>query len=195
MNMKQLLYVVPISASFLFASCGGGGEHDHAMMDQHKAMMAADSSAKAVMAAREEGCKAIFAMFESGNTDGIENYIAENMVEHTPMPGITSTGIQALKDMVAMHHGAFPDTKDTPISFAHNGDIMMVHFNMKGTNTGAMGDMPATGKAIDVTGVDVIRFEGDKAVEHWGYAEEMKMMTQLGMMPAPGEKTDAKKKM
>ena len=193
MNTKHLMYVIPISASLLFASCGGGG-HDHAMMDEHNAMMAADSTAKATMTAREEGCKAIFAMFESGNSDGVENYVAENMVEHTPMPGITSTGIQALKDMVAMHHGAFPDTKMTAVSFAHNGDMMMVHYAMKGTNTGAMGDMPATGKAIDITGVDVVRFEGTKATEHWGYGEEMKMMTQLGMMPAPGEEGEDMKK-
>ena len=67
--------------------------------------------------------------------------------------------------------------------------MMYVHFNMKGTNTGGMGpDMPATNKAMDVNGVDIIRFENGKAMEHWGYWEESKMMQQLGMAPAEGGK-------
>ena len=51
--------------------------------------------------------------------------------------------------------------------------------------------MPATGKTTDVNGVDVFRFQDGKCAEHWGYMEEMKMMTQLGLMPEPG--AEAKK--
>jgi predicted ester cyclase len=193
MKKQQSILFGPLLA-VLFFSCGAGGDRD-GKMAEHMAMMKADSAMKATQTAREEGCRVIFAMFESGNSDGVEKYIAENMTEHTPMPGITSTGIQAVKEAITMHHGAFPDTKMTALTFAHNGDVMMVHYNMKGTNTGDMGDMPATGKTFDVNGVDIIRFEGDKAIEHWGYTEEMKMMTQLGLMPPPGEKKMSEKKL
>jgi predicted ester cyclase len=77
--------------------------------------------------------------------------------------------------------------KMTVLSSAMEGDMLFVHFNQKGTNSGAMGpDMPATGKAIDVSGVDIIRFANGKAVEHWGYWDETTMMQQLGLAPAPG---------
>ncbi len=162
-------------------------------MAEHKAMLAADSAKKATQAFREEGVRAVYAMFESGNSEGLEKYVAENMVEHTPPPGgITSTGIQMLRDVIAMHHGAFPDTKMTIHSIAHGDDVMMVHYNMKGTNTGAMGpDMPATNKVMDVDGAEVIKFGaegGGKATDHWGYWDEAKMMQQLGLAPAPDEK-------
>ena len=57
--------------------------------------------------------------------------------------------------------------------------------DMIGTNTGPWGEMPATGKVMDVMGCDVMRFENGKAAEHWGYMEEAKMMMQLGLMPPP----------
>lgn len=164
------------------------------MMADHKAMMAADSAQKATINAREEGVRAVFAMFESGNSDGLDKYVDENMVEHTPPPGMEMKGIQGLRDMIKMHHTGFPDTKITVHSIAHGGDMMMVHYNMKGTNTGDMSpEMKASGKVMDVDGVDVIKFAGDKATDHWGYWEEMKMMQQLGMMPEPGAEPAKKK--
>lgn len=164
------------------------------MMADHKAMLAADSAQKSLLAAREEGVRAVFAMFESGNTDGLDKYVDENMVEHTPPPGMEMKGMQGLRDMISMQHNAFPDMKMTVHSITHGGDMMMVHYNMKGTNSGDMGpDMKATGKVMDIDGVDVIKFSGSKATDHWGYWEEMKMMVQLGMMPDPAS-APAKKK-
>ncbi|MEK7728648.1 MAG: ester cyclase, partial [candidate division KSB1 bacterium] len=58
---------------------------------------------------------------------------------------------------------------------------------MRGTNTGAMTDMPATGKKVEVKGFDIVRFANGKAVEHWGLNDDMKMMMQLGMIPEPGQ--------
>lgn len=185
MNKYALFSSVPIASLLLLASCGGGAEHDHAKMAEHMAMMKADSAEKANEAVCIGCFEKIFAMFGSGDVTGIEDCIAENFTERaTPPPGITSTGVQYLKDVIAWNHAAFPDMKMTIISSAVKGDMAYVHYNQKGTNTGAMGpDMPATGKAIDVNGVDIVRFENGKAVEHWGYWDETKMMQQLGLAP------------
>jgi predicted ester cyclase len=44
--------------------------------------------------------------------------------------------------------------------------------------------IPATGKSVDVNGVDIVRF-GDDGVarEHWGVFDALKMMQQLGVVP------------
>lgn len=192
--MRTAFWSLPALA--LMAACGAPSnpEADKVIAD-HKAMLAADSAQKALSTAREEGCRAVFAMFESGKTDGLENYVAENMVEHTPPPGMNPQGIQGIKDMIAMQHGAFPDSKITIHSITHGEDMMMVHYNMKGTFTGDMGpEMKATGKTMDIDGVDVLKFSGDKATDHWGYLEEMKMMAQTGLMPDPAAAAPEKKK-
>ncbi|HMC98460.1 MAG TPA: ester cyclase, partial [Flavobacteriales bacterium] len=62
---------------------------------------------------------------------------------------------------------------------------------VSGTNTGSMEGMAATNKPWNVTGMDFIRFENGKAVEHWGLFDNTTMMTQLGLMPAMGAKTDS----
>lgn len=130
--------------------------------------------------------KKVYAMFESGNTEGIEGCVGENMVDHNPDPSIKSTGLQALKDAIAMNHTAFPDMKTTILNVAEDGNVVMVHFNMKGTNSGSMMGMPATNKSVDVNGVDIVRFENGKGVEHWGYFDMQKMMEQLGMPQGGG---------
>ncbi|MFZ1688386.1 MAG: ester cyclase [Flavobacteriales bacterium] len=183
---NHFLLTLPAIAGLVSCTAPSNPEADKMMAD-HMAMMKADSTAKANETVCMDCFKKVYAMFETGNSDGIETCVADNMVEHTPAPGLTTTGIQGLKDVIAMNHVAFPDMKMTVLSSAVVGDMGYVHFNQKGTNTGAMGPgMPATGKAIDINGVDVVRFENNKAVEHWGYWENEKMMQQLGLMPPPG---------
>jgi hypothetical protein len=44
--------------------------------------------------------------------------------------------------------------------------------------------MPATGKAIDVQLIDIIRVGDDgRAHEHWGVMDQLTMLQQLGMAP------------
>ncbi|MBK9176697.1 MAG: ester cyclase [Flavobacteriales bacterium] len=181
--LKHLLLGFPLA---MLVACGGGSNPEHdKMMADHTAMLKADSAASANEAVCIACFEKIFAMFGSGDATGVEECVAADFVEHaTPPPGVTSTGLQYLKDVITMTHAMFPDLKMTILSSAVVGDMAYVHYNQKGTNTGAMGpDMPATGKAIDVNGVDIVRFVDGKATEHWGYWDETKMMQQLGLAP------------
>ncbi len=184
--MRTAFWSLPALA--LMAACGAPSNPEaDKMIADHKAMLAADSAAKASETACIGCFEKIYAMFSTGDATGMEDCIAQDFVEHSPPPpGITTTGMQGLKDMIPMMHTAYPDMKMTILSSAMNGDMAYVHYNQKGTNSGAMGPMPATGKAIDINGVDIIRWKDGKAVEHWGYWDETTMMQQLGLAPAPG---------
>ena len=44
--------------------------------------------------------------------------------------------------------------------------------------------IPATGRSIDVSVIDIIQFRDDGlAHEHWGVIDSMAMMQQLGVVP------------
>ena len=144
--------------------------------------MGADKSAQET---NKEAMRQIFKAFETGDASQIDNYIAPNAVEHTPDPNITSEGSQRVKDAIAMYHTAFPQSKVEIMNITAEGDMVTAQFRWTGTNSGPMGSMPATNKTMDITGVDIVRFENGKGVEHWGYWEEGKMMAQLGMAPPP----------
>ncbi len=45
----------------------------------------------------------------------------------------------------------------------------------------------ASGKRIDVTAMSMARFENGKVVEDWMNLDELRMMTQLGLLPAPDQ--------
>jgi predicted ester cyclase len=166
-HMKKTLALFASALVLIFASCSNMKHEEHN-----------DSLEK-----NKEAVKKVYEAFESGNTDSLGNYIAENADDHSLPPEVKSTGLQAVKEVIAMHHTAFSDLKVSVINMSAEGDMVYAHHNMKGINNGPWGAMSATGKSIDVNGVDIIRFENGKAVEHWGYWEEAKMMKQLGMMP------------
>jgi hypothetical protein len=42
--------------------------------------------------------------------------------------------------------------------------------------------VPATNKPVVVTGIDIVRFENGKAVEHWHEWSGMELLPQLGVM-------------
>ncbi len=50
-----------------------------------------------------------------------------------------------------------------------------------GTQEGELFGMPATSKRFAITVIDIVRFEGDKAVEHWGVTDVAGMMEQVGL--------------
>lgn len=185
--MRTLLSSLPLAGILLFTACESA-EHEHAehndpMAAMHADMMKADSAAQA----QEATTRAIIELFNTASTDGVENMMTTDFVDHQMDPAITTTGLQGVKDMMAMFHTAFPDFKQEILGMATKGDRTYVHIHITGTNSGPWGEMPATGKVMDVMGCDVIRFVDGKAAEHWGYMEEAKMMTQLGLMPPPGE--------
>ncbi|MCB0792748.1 MAG: ester cyclase [Flavobacteriales bacterium] len=183
MNTGSLTLAAGLSGLLLLAACGGPPPDP--MAAKNAAAVKADSAAKAMVAAQEETFRKIFEMFNTGNTEGIEDLVAADFVDHQQPPEITTTGIQGARDVIAYFRSVMPDLHQEMIRTATNGDISFVHYHMSGTFTGPMGEMPPNGKKMDVMGVDVVRFADGKMVEHWGYIEEMKMMQQLGMMPPP----------
>src|SRR5690606_31082322 len=69
MKKTLLLTSAPMAALLLMASCGGGNT-ESPMASAHADMMKADSAATAQVAAQEATARAVFEMFNTGNTDG-----------------------------------------------------------------------------------------------------------------------------
>lgn len=161
--MKKALLLLMMGV--LFISCG------------EKKDPMAETKAKNI-----EAFKGFDAAMQAGKLDELDKYVDANFIEHTPAPG-QKPGLAGLKEMYPQWKAAYPDMKWTYSTIAAEGDYVFAHFRMEGTNSGPMMGMPATNKKMDVTGVDIVKFKDGKGVEHWSYMEEMKMMTQLGLMP------------
>jgi predicted ester cyclase len=78
------------------------------------------------------------------------------------------------KDAVAAEKASFNPTKafrDMKISVEdaiEQGDKVVIRWRLRGTWIGGVGNIKATGKPINVTGINIYRFVGDKIVEEDG---------------------------
>jgi len=112
--------------------------------------------------------------------------LADDFVEHEVTPGLAPTK-DGVKQFFAMYIGAFPDLRFDADDILPSGDKVVGRVTVTGTNTGDFMGMPATGKSVNVQIIDIIRFGDDGlAHEHWGIADVMAMMQQLGVVPMPG---------
>lgn len=80
---------------------------------------------------------------------------------------------------------AFPDLKvDVDLIVAEN-DLVSVRWTARGTNTGSGNGIAATGRAVQVTGTTIFRFEDGAIAEEWTSGDSLGMLKQLGLFPAP----------
>ena len=127
-----------------------------------------------------------YELINTGDIDGFGEFLAEDFVEHEQAPGLAPTKAGVL-EFFRMYRGAFPDLRFEPQDYIASEDKVVVRVRVSGTNTGGefMG-MPATGKSIEIQLIDIVRFGGDGlGHEHWGVADVMAMMQQLGAVPMP----------
>jgi steroid delta-isomerase-like uncharacterized protein len=104
----------------------------------------------------------------------------------------TMKGKDAGKKYFKMMTTAFPDAKVQTQNVWGVGDYVIVEATRTGTHKGALGPIAPTKKSLNMHGVDIIQFNKDgKIAKGWSYNNSVEMMTQLGLLPAPGAK-DAK---
>jgi len=126
------------------------------------------------------------------STAAIDSFCTTDFVDHNPDPGRSGKGSDDLKASFKDFFTGYPDIHIQPNFMIAEGDTVMAHVTLTGTNSGALGDMPATNKQISVDGIDVIVLKDGKATERWGFFDTQKMMQELGMMPQPGQQDTAK---
>ncbi len=124
-------------------------------------------------------------VFTQGKYAVIDEVVSPDFVEHAPLP-VQATGREAPKQFAAMILSAFPNISFTVEQVVGEGDDVFARIGAKGTNTGSFMGMPPTGKQVTIEFMDLCRFSGGKVVEHWGVADNLGMMQQLGVIPVAG---------
>jgi steroid delta-isomerase-like uncharacterized protein len=131
----------------------------------------------------EASMRRAYDLINAGDLEGFAGLLSDDFVEHEATPGLEPTK-EGVLQFFTMYRAAFPDLRFEPEQFFVNDDKVAVYFRVTGTQSGEFMGIPATGKSIDVHGVDIVRF-GDDGVgrEHWGVFDTMTMMQQLGVVP------------
>jgi steroid delta-isomerase-like uncharacterized protein len=174
--MKKTLFLLMLAA--IIFSCNNSANNS---MSDH----AADNKAKAQRFYDE--------VINAHSTATIDSFCAEGFTDHNPSYGHSGKGSADLKATFNEMFASFPDVKATPEFIIAKGDTVVAYLTMTGTNSGAMGNMPATNKSFKFNGIDIVVIKDGKATERWGVFDDYSMMTQLGMIPS-GDTTTMKNK-
>ena len=118
-----------------------------------------------------------------GKLEVIDEICSHDFVNHDPLPG-TSPDFAGLKDFVTQVRSAFPDLETTAEDILVEGDRLAVRSTIRGTHKGDFMGIPASGKEVEVSNYDFVRFENDQAAEHWGTIDSAALMEQIGATPA-----------
>jgi steroid delta-isomerase-like uncharacterized protein len=120
--------------------------------------------------------------FERGNAAIIDELVADDFVEHNPMPG-TSGDREGFKQLIGQIHSAFPDLKTTVHDQIADGDKVVERWTCSGTHQGEFMGIPATGRRVEFEGMDISRLRDGRIVEHWTQMDTLTMLQQLGVVP------------
>jgi steroid delta-isomerase-like uncharacterized protein len=125
--------------------------------------------------------------FNKGNLAALDQIYASNHVNHDNLPGLPNK-VEGLKQFIGMYmyRVAFPDLNTKIDLQIAEGDRVVTHWTATGTNKGSLMGMPATNKRATITGTTIERFAGGKIVETRNTFDQVGMMQQLGVIPAPG---------
>ena len=118
-----------------------------------------------------------------GNLALIDELVSDGFVDHDPLPG-QSPSKDGVSFFVNTMRAAFPDLKATVMEPALvDGNLEALYVVLTGTHQGELMGIAATGRKVEFSGIDIIRVEDGKVVEHWGATDTMALMQQIGAVP------------
>ena len=123
-------------------------------------------------------------MLIQGRDDLIDELIDRRFVAHVPgLPDDFTHGPEGVKRWFAAYRngmsGIWAEHEDTIVA----GDKVVIRFSGGGHHTGDMLGVPASGREIRVTGIDIFRFQNGRFVEMWQELDFLGMLRQMGAIP------------
>jgi steroid delta-isomerase-like uncharacterized protein len=130
--------------------------------------------------------KATFRRFHDAANTGDAELISQTFDEvvqpdvRIRMP-VEATGPQALKEVFARLHHAFPDLHVEVVDLIEEGDKVVGRNRVTGTHGGEYMGVSPTGRSIAYDEIIIFRFVDGRIAESWGIVDVPSQMRQLGI--------------
>ncbi len=122
-------------------------------------------------------------VFNKGNFSVITQFVDSKYVNHDPSLPEEVKGPEGLKQFVTSLRTSFPDLHMNVEDTFSEGDKVCCRWSCTGTHRSSWGSIPASGKKVKVSGIDLYRFSGDKILENWSQWDALGFMQQVGAIP------------
>jgi len=119
-------------------------------------------------------------VYTKKNLAAIGEFIAPNHIDHAVSAAGSPAGPEGSRQLIGMMLAAFPDLHYTVEDMIAEGDKIAFRMTMRGTQQGAFGSIPPTGKQVEVLTVNIVRIDGGKIAEEWGINDRLCMILHTG---------------
>lgn len=127
--------------------------------------------------------RSTYELINAGDLAGFGDLVADDFVEHQGGPGFPTTKEGTL-DFFRALLTSFPDFRMNVEDLIADRDKSVARVRVTGTHQGEFMGVPPTGTGVDVELIDIMRFDAAGLVcEHWGVADMLSLMQQLGVVP------------
>jgi steroid delta-isomerase-like uncharacterized protein len=126
-----------------------------------------------------------------GTEEGVRPYMRIRRQEKAPLllAGFAGRSARATYSGPWLRlDSAFPDCQFTVEDQIAEGPMVVTRWTVTGTHRGNLGNIPATGRRMSVTGISWSRVENGKFVESWTSWDTLGMLQQLGVAEAPAQR-------
>lgn len=129
--------------------------------------------------------RAVDVVWNGGDFSRIDEFVTSDFVIHTSAQGGDIHGTDGICQFFGSLRAAFPDLHFTIEDQVAEGDRVVTRWVAQGTHLGEFQGIPATGKQLVLSGIDIDRLADGKAVECWSRVDELGLLKQLGVLDAP----------
>jgi steroid delta-isomerase-like uncharacterized protein len=121
-----------------------------------------------------------FETFNRGDIDACVDLLTPDFVANVAGAPGPAVGRDPWKQNAVMFRAAFPDLRAEIEDIFGAGDRVAVRLTFRGTHRGAFFGLPATGRAVMFSSIEIYRVAGDQLVEEWVSPDVTSLMGQLG---------------
>jgi steroid delta-isomerase-like uncharacterized protein len=128
--------------------------------------------------------RSTYEAISAGDLAGFGDLVADDFVEHQGGPGLPPTKEGTL-EFFRMLLAAFPDMRMDVEDMIASGDKVVARVTATATHQGEFMGVAGTGSRVEVQLIDIMRFDDAGLVcEHWGVADLLTLLQQIGAVPA-----------
>ena len=122
-------------------------------------------------------------MINTHDPDVVDRFVAEDYVNHN---AFVADGREANRQFWTVFFAGLPDVRVTMEDLVVSGDRVVGRFVYRGTHTGDLMGIPATGQPVEMRSIDIWRVQNGMFVEHWDELNLMQVFQQIGALPPLG---------
>jgi steroid delta-isomerase-like uncharacterized protein len=122
-------------------------------------------------------------MLNTHQPDLVDRFVGETYRNHN---AFVADGREANRQFWTAFFAALPDLSVTMEDLVLSGDRVVGRFVYRGTHTGELMGIPASGNQVEMRSIDIWRVEDGMFVEHWDELNLLEVFQQIRVLPPLG---------